>query len=164
MCPWGVNLIPSRKEASLYRRKSDERVELFGAPCSLHRQAEITFDAFDNQQVVTGSVKVVSTRVILEYQKPLPTVAERARDIKDFPFVAIFRFKDDVKRGDIFDVAYVYARAAGLLNYCHYTGAEAGPSVTTTMRFKIVNRITSGVNADLTNRYNVVPTEESSWT
>lgn len=113
--------MPSSKESALLRRKNDERVELLGTACKLYRHKDIAgggvqYDEFDRPVVIGNKPRAVFTTAIIEpYQEEMQRVYdEKGRVHERFPYVGTFRFLDDVRRLDIVEVAYEYARAAGL--------------------------------------------------
>lgn len=158
--------MPSRKESAFYRRKNDERVELMGTPCKLYRAkdgATRTVDEFDEIMITKAGYEPIpiDSFVIMEsYQEERSRVGKgQATEYKDLPLTATFRFADDVRRLDLVEVPYEYAIAAGLIR-CLDDSAVRPPTKTLYTRFKITNRMTRGINSDLTNKYYVVPSEE----
>ncbi len=163
-CPPVLNLQPSRKESAFWRRKNDERVEGWGTECKLFRFQDIgpdakKFDAFDDAVTVGKEPSSIETLVIIEpYQQDEDIVDSSGKDKKEFPFVATMRFRDDAAKGDIVEIAYEFARAAGLID-C-YEGDVQEPTVRPFTRYKLVNRVTSGINSDMVNKFFIAPSEE----
>jgi len=155
--------MPSSKESAFYRRKNDERVEMRGLPCRVYRAKDgggKTVDVFGDVTVVGGEVTPVRSWVILEhYQKEKSRIGDdRATEEKELPLVGTFRFADDVRRLDLVEIPYEYVRAAGLSQ--DFAGTPNNPRQTLYTRFKLVNRVTSGINSDLINKFYLAPTEE----
>jgi hypothetical protein len=110
--------------------------------------------------VVGGEVAPIRSWAIVEpLQKEKSKIGDdKATEFKDFPYVGTFRFADDVRRLDLVEIPYEYARAAGLV--LDLSGDAKGPRQTLFTRFKLVNRVTSGINSDLVNKFFLSPTEE----
>jgi hypothetical protein len=157
-----VSFMPSRKESAFLRRKNDERVELMGTPCKIYRAKDgggKRVDVFGDVGVNTPEVRPINTRVIIEYQKEKSQIGDdKATEYKEFPFEGTFRFVDDVRRLDLVEIPYEYARAAGLV--LDFAGVPQEPERTLFTRFKLVNRVTKGINSDLMNKFYLSPTEE----
>lgn len=117
-------------------------------------------DVFGDVTVIGGEVKPVCSYVIVEpYQKERSKIGDdKATEYTEFPYVGTFRFADDVRRLDLVEIEYEYARAAGLT--LDFAGDPNGPRQTLFTRFKVVNRVTKGINSDLVNKFFLAPTEE----
>jgi hypothetical protein len=157
--------MPSRKESAFYRRKNDERVEIRGVACKLYRSQDgpgKVIDKFDSVVIAPGPEPVaIVTKVIIEpYQTARNKIGDdHATEYTDFPFTATLRFADDAKRLDLIEIAYEYARAAGLTRFA--SGEPRDVTHVFYTRFKLVNRVTSGINSDLMNKFFISPTEET---
>lgn len=138
---------------------------MLGIPCQIYRSKDIvgggvSYDEFDRPVVSGAKARALHTMVIIEvYQEPMQRIHDnKGRFHERFPYVGTFRFADDIQRLDLVDIAYEYARAAGLTN-CLW-GDVVEPSTVYYTRFKLVSRVTTGINADLMNKFYLVPTEE----
>ena len=159
--PVRLNLHPSAKVSALYRRKNDERVETRGSVCNILLQhgtsPGMTYDDFDERRVVGPEPEPLVSRCIIEpYQTPRDMLERKGQAAPDFPFIGTFKFNDCVAQGDLVEVPYEYARAAGL----ELPNVPLNPRKTAYTRFKLVNRRTKGINSDLILQFFLSPTEE----
>lgn len=158
-------LTPSSKESAFYRSKNDERVRLRGTPCKVFRvqDATVTTDYFDNLIVSKENSEPtpINTFVIVEpYQVPRNKIGnDQGSEYSEFPFTATFKFSDDIRRLDLVEIDYEYARNSGLTR--NFSGTPNTPLHTLRTRFKVLNRVTTGINSDLTNKFFLVPSEEN---
>lgn len=167
-CLMRVSFMPSQKESAFYRRKNDERVELLGVSCKVFRAKDAggkEIGVFGDVTVKNmGEARPINSRVIIEpYQTEKNKIGDdKATEIVEYPYVGTFRFADDIRRLDLVEVPYEYARAAGL-DACHteeFSRSPQQPLHTLWTRFKLVNRVTKGINSDLVNKFFLAPTEE----
>jgi hypothetical protein len=164
------NLQPSRKENAFIRRKSDERVEVLGTPCEIYRAQETyegkpQYDAFDRPIVSNDNQGMPPARdsfiLIEKNEEYWSTVGEKTGQQIDgkYPYIATFKFEDDVRKLDLVDVPYEYAQNAGVQGV--WSGEPKPPTETLKTRFKIQDRVMQGVNSTVQNQYYCTPTEET---
>jgi hypothetical protein len=165
-----LNLQPSAKENAFIRRKSDERVEVLGTPCEIYRVQDTyngkpEYDAFDRPIASNENqglpAKHESFVLIEKNEAYWETVGEKTGQQIDgkYPYIATFKFEDDVRKLDLVDVPYEYAQNAGVTGI--WSGEPKGPRETRKTRFKLQDRLMQGINSTVQNQYYCTPTEET---